>query len=57
MTTLNLVQEATARIRKNFHYFKINYLLSMTVVLLMTMVVYPKVRTHEDEPCLTRNAP
>ena len=35
-------QEATARIRKNFHYFKINYVLAMTAVLLVTMVLYPQ---------------
>ena len=36
------MNEATARIRKNFHYFKINYILAMTIVLLITMFIYPK---------------
>ena len=36
------ISEATARIRKNIYYFKINYVLAMTTVLLVTMIMYPK---------------
>merc|ERR1711990_197428 len=34
--------EATSRIRKNIHYFKINYAPVVTATLLVAMLMYPK---------------